>query len=63
VHLTDDGTALLDDIGRVAREHDDAVLAALDRDERATLRTLLEKVAADQGLRPGVHPGYRTLPG
>jgi DNA-binding MarR family transcriptional regulator len=62
VHLTDDGTALLEDIARVAREHDDTVLAALDPDERATLRALLEKVAADRGLRPGVHPGYRTLP-
>jgi DNA-binding MarR family transcriptional regulator len=61
VHLTGDGTAVLDDIGRVAREHDDAELAALDPDERATLRALLEKVAADRGLRPGVHPGYRTL--
>ncbi|GLZ47709.1 MarR family transcriptional regulator [Actinomycetospora sp. NBRC 106375] len=61
VHLTAAGTALMADIGRVAREHDDAVLAALDADERATLRDLLAKVAADQGLRPGVHPGYRNL--
>jgi DNA-binding MarR family transcriptional regulator len=63
VHLTDAGTALMADIARVAREHDDAVLAALDDDERARLRDLLAKLAADQGLRPGVHPGYRTLPG
>lgn len=62
VHLTDAGAALMSDIGRVAREHDDAVLAALDASERATLRNLLARVAADQGLRPGVHPGYRTLP-
>lgn len=62
VHLTGTGAALLADIGRVARAHDDAVLAALDGEERARLRDLLEKVAADQGLRPGVHPGYRTLP-
>jgi DNA-binding MarR family transcriptional regulator len=62
VHLTDAGSALMDEIGRVAREHDDAVLAALDPAERATLRDLLEKLAADAGLRPGVHPGYRTLP-
>ena len=62
VHLTNAGTALLRDIGRVAREHDDAVLASLDADERARLHDLLSKLAADRGLTPGVHPGYRTLP-
>lgn len=62
VHLTDAGTALMADIGRVAREHDDAVLASLDADERAHLHELLAKLAADRGLTPGVHPGYRTLP-
>jgi DNA-binding MarR family transcriptional regulator len=62
VHLTDAGTALLRDIGRVAREHDDAVLASLDPDERTRLHELLAKLAADRGLTPGVHPGYRTLP-
>ncbi len=62
VHLTDAGTALMRDIGRVAREHDDAVLAALDPDERTRLHDLLTRLAADRGLTPGVHPGYRTLP-
>ena len=62
VHLTEAGTALLRDIGRVAREHDDAVLASLDPDERTRLHDLLAKLAADRGLTPGVHPGYRTLP-
>ncbi|WP_433028918.1 MarR family winged helix-turn-helix transcriptional regulator [Actinomycetospora sp. CA-053990] len=62
VHLTDAGTTLLRDIGRVAREHDDAILASLDADERARLHDLLAKLAADRGLTPGVHPGYRTLP-
>jgi DNA-binding MarR family transcriptional regulator len=62
VHLTEAGTALLRDIGRIAREHDDAVLASLGADERARLHELLAKLAADRGLTPGVHPGYRTLP-
>ena len=63
VHLTETGQRLLADLGRVAREHDDALLVALDPAERAQLVALLGRVAADQGLAPGVHPGYRTLNG
>lgn len=61
VHLTDRGEALMADIARVAAAHDATVLAALSPDERATLHALLSRVAADRGLTPGVHPGYRTL--
>lgn len=61
VHLTSAGEALMGDLGRVARQHDDALLASLDADERAQLVELLSRVASDQGLTPGVHPGYRTL--
>lgn len=60
--LTPAGEALTAELGRVAREHEDAVLAALGADERARLIELLRRVAADQGLTAGVHPGYRTLP-
>jgi hypothetical protein len=35
--------------------------AALRDDERTTLRSLLARIAADHGLTPGVHPGYRKL--
>lgn len=61
IHLTDAGRELLGDIGRVAREHDDAMLAALSPDERAQLRDLLARVASQQQLTEGVHPGYRNL--
>ena len=61
VHLTAAGRELLTDLGRVAREHDDALLTALAPDERRTLAQLLGRVAAEQGLTPGVHPGYRDL--
>lgn len=63
VHLTAAGGELLGDLGRVAREHDDALLSALDRGERRILADLLARVAAEQGLTPGVHPGYRDLGG
>jgi DNA-binding MarR family transcriptional regulator len=59
LHLTEDGVALLERIGTVGREHDEAILLSLDAEERVLLRTLLLRVAEDQGLTPGVHPGYR----
>lgn len=59
LHVTVAGEKLLRRIAEVGREHDDAVCAALDDGERATLRALLGRIAAEQGLTPGVHPGYR----
>jgi DNA-binding MarR family transcriptional regulator len=59
--LTAAGTTALGTIATVAAAHDDEVCRALSVDERGTLTELLTRIAADQGLRPGVHPGYRTL--
>jgi DNA-binding MarR family transcriptional regulator len=61
LYVTDAGAALLRKIGQVARAHDDAVCASLDPAERAQLRALLARIAEEQGLTPGVHPGYRTI--
>lgn len=61
VYLGRAGEKIMGEIRTVAREHDDAVLAALDADERAQLRRLLGTLAAAHGLAAGVHPGYRTL--
>ena len=61
VHLSAAGEDLMTDIGRVAREHEDDLLAALDPAERVRLHDLLSRVATAEGLTPGVHPGYRTL--
>ena len=61
LHLTPAGRTALEQIGRVAREHDDAVSAALNREERQHLHALLSRIAEQQGLSPGVHPGYRRL--
>lgn len=41
----------------VVRRHDEAMTAALDADERAQLLTLLQKIAAAEGLAPQGHPG------
>ena len=61
LHLTKSGRDVTEQIGRIAREHDDAICAALDIPERRQLNALLERIAEQQGLTPGVHPGYRKL--
>jgi DNA-binding MarR family transcriptional regulator len=61
LHLTRKGAQTLEAIGRVAREHEDALLAALDSRERNALASLLERVASQQGLTPGVHPGFARM--
>jgi len=61
LHLTAAGRSATEQIGRIAREHDDAICASLNADERQQLHALLTRIADQQGLIPGVHPGYRTL--
>lgn len=63
LHLTEAGRESLEQIGRIAREHQDALCAALDESERAQLTDLLTRIAAQQQLTPGIHPGYRKLGG
>jgi DNA-binding MarR family transcriptional regulator len=61
LQLTAAGRGVLRTIGGVSRAHDAAVTAALTPREHETLATLLGRIAAEQGLTPGVHPGYRSL--
>src|SRR5215831_9386808 len=61
LHLTPAGRNMMEQIGRIARDHDDAICAALNADERQQLSSLLSRIADQQGLTPGVHPGFRWL--
>jgi DNA-binding MarR family transcriptional regulator len=61
LHVTADGEAMLERVLQVGREHDDAICRSLNDTERAQLRAMLTRIAEDQGLQPGVHPGYRNL--
>jgi DNA-binding MarR family transcriptional regulator len=63
LHLAKGGEEILGRIGKVAREHQDALLAALSDEERRTLGSLLLRIADQQGLVRGVHPGYRHIGG
>ncbi len=59
--LTDDGRQALESVGRVARAHQEALCAALNEKEREVLAALLSRIAEEQGLTPGVHPGFRQM--
>jgi DNA-binding MarR family transcriptional regulator len=61
LHLTAKGKTALADIGRVAREHDAALCAALSERERGLLAQLLARVADEQGLTAMVHPGFSQM--
>jgi DNA-binding MarR family transcriptional regulator len=61
LHLAQAGGEALERIGRVAREHQDALLSALSKEERGQLANLLLRIADQQGLVRGVHPGYQRM--
>jgi DNA-binding MarR family transcriptional regulator len=61
LHLTEKGHSTLEMIGRVSREHSQALLAALSQNEQRQLALFLQRIADEQGLTRGVHPGYRQI--
>jgi DNA-binding MarR family transcriptional regulator len=61
LQITPKGKQTLEEIGKVSRQHNDALLAALNPEERETLASLLQRVADQQGLIRGVHPGFSRL--
>jgi DNA-binding MarR family transcriptional regulator len=63
LHLTRTGREMLTRIGRLARQHQDDLCAALNERERKVLAQLLSRIVAQQEITPDVHPGYRQLGG
>ena len=61
LHLTEKGQGTLSEIGRIGRQHTESLCASLTAAEREKLGGLLQKIANEQGLSPGVHPGYRRM--
>jgi DNA-binding MarR family transcriptional regulator len=58
LHITKKGRAKVDVVVQVASEHEEALFRALNAQDRKQLSGLLRRVADEQGLRPGVHPGF-----
>jgi DNA-binding MarR family transcriptional regulator len=61
LELGENGRSVMGELSRVAAEHEEALCAALSPEERIQLRDLCGRIAEQQGLTPGVHPGYRQL--
>lgn len=61
LYLTDKGREMSSEIGRVSREHRERLCASLNSGEQERLAEMLKRIAEEQGLRPGVHPGYQRM--
>jgi DNA-binding MarR family transcriptional regulator len=55
------GQFLKSRLGPIGAAHEDDICAALTPAEREQLRGLLSRIAEQQGLTRGVHPGYQQL--
>jgi DNA-binding MarR family transcriptional regulator len=58
LRLTEKGRGMLAEIGRIARRHDQRMCESLSEAEREQLSAWLQRIADQQGLTPGVHPGF-----
>ena len=61
LHLTETGQGMLRELGRIGSEHMESLCASLTAAERQQLGELLQRIATEQGLSPGVHPGFRRM--
>jgi len=52
---------MMGEIAVISVQHNEALCAALNEEERAVLVGLLQRIADQQGLIRGVHPGFSTL--
>jgi DNA-binding MarR family transcriptional regulator len=62
LYLTAEGAQFfLTKLAPIGAAHEDDICAALTPAERGQLAGLLGRIAEQQGLTPGVHPGYQQL--
>jgi DNA-binding MarR family transcriptional regulator len=58
LHLTAAGRKLLARGRRIATEHEEEMTRGMSEADRRRLTSLLQKVVEEQGMGPGVHPGF-----
>jgi DNA-binding MarR family transcriptional regulator len=61
LHLSPAGDQVLDELASIGRQAEQDLLASLSAKERKALSEMLTRVADQQGLTRGVHPGYGRL--
>jgi DNA-binding MarR family transcriptional regulator len=61
LHLTDRGKETLSEISGIAREHRENLCASLSNSEQEILAEMLNRIAQEQGLKAGVHPGFQRM--
>ncbi|MEU6894868.1 MarR family transcriptional regulator [Streptomyces sp. NPDC046557] len=59
--LTEQGSGLLAELRKAGAAHEQQVCQGLSPDEHRQLTSLLRRIAEQQELSPGVHPGYRSI--
>src|SRR5437879_45157 len=61
LYLTDAGRALLGELAKIGLAHEQQITRGLSADEHDQLLRLLLRIADEQGLVAGLHPGYRAM--
>lgn len=61
LRITEKGRDTCAAIGKIGREHNNAICGTLNAEEREQLAQLLQRIAEEQGLIRGIHPGYSQL--
>ncbi|RMI47757.1 MarR family transcriptional regulator [Actinomadura harenae] len=61
LYLTEAGESLLDELRPLAMAHEADLTSTLSPEEYRQLKGLLQRMAADKNLTPGVHPGFRSV--
>ena len=61
LRITEKGRETMAAVGRICHEHNNAICGSLNAEEREQLALLLQRIAEEQGLARGVHPGYSQL--
>jgi DNA-binding MarR family transcriptional regulator len=61
LYVTESGEQVMKKLAELGRQHERSITAALTGEQRRVLNDLLATLARQQGLTPGVHPGFRAL--